>query len=81
MSVLVAITNIDQLDLNQEFTPGVRADLAQTTHITFHGRSTDQWYRRYPHPFESDQRRIWRSVAGGTPAPTFIANALNESQI
>lgn len=63
-----------------EITPGVYADVAETEYCDLHGRSVDRWQRRYPGAFDSDRRRIWRSVAGGTPAPDLVRRALDEYQ-
>jgi len=85
---LVEITYVDRLEFRQEWEPApdrfmglpVYADLAQTTHITLRGRSTDRWYRRYPHPFDGDQHLVWRSVGGGSVAPECIVRALSAAE-
>ena len=77
---LVEMIDVVQLDRDQEWQSlgmPVVADLATTTVMTLTGRSTDQWYRRHPQGFDTDQRRMWRSVAGGTPAPANVVRALD----
>lgn len=77
---LVEMVYVDRLDFDQDWRPGVRADTAQTTHITLHVKSNELWYRRHPSSFDSDRRLIWRSVSGGTPAPGTIARALDDHE-
>lgn len=74
----IAMLTVTSFSSREELRPGVLADIAETEYCDLRGRSIDRWYRRYPGPFESDRRLIWRSLAGGTPAPGLVVRALNE---
>lgn len=50
-----------------------RADVA--THVGAHSRSTDTWYRLHPYGFDT-RTGMWRSLSGGTPAPSCVMQAL-----
>lgn len=86
-SRLTEILSVDVLELDQDYPFGPftwdgatwrtvrRADLATTTHITLHGRSTDRWYRAMPFGFDRRQPG-WRSLDGGSRAPDSVVRAL-----
>lgn len=74
----IAMVTVTSFNTNEEIEPGVFGDIAETEYCDLRCRSTDQWHRRYPKPFDSDRRLVWRSAAGGTPAPDLVCRALDE---
>jgi hypothetical protein len=88
----VEIIYVDRVDRDQDHPHGpfhwdgqrwrttVRVETAQTTHITLHGRSTDQWYRRdLRGPFDLGPPRYrWHHTDGGA-APDHIVRALDQA--
>lgn len=89
----VAMLYVDRIDLDQdspverfawngrEWRTETRVETAQTTWVTLHGRSVDQWYRRNIRGWLDfgPARYRWRSTDGGSDAPALVARALDEA--